>query len=112
MNMPTPTRRRWFRFSLRTMFVVVTVVAIFVAYHVNWIRQRHEFLKTEVATFPSQSRPSAPGLLWMFGEKGVPNLTVLHPADFVTAESLFPEATLDRILTGHGREIPQIELEE
>ncbi len=36
------TRRRWFRFSLRTMFVLVTVIAIFVGYHVNWIRQRNE----------------------------------------------------------------------
>ena len=44
MSQLPPTRRRWLQFSLRTMFVVVTVLAIFIAYHVNWIRQRHRIV--------------------------------------------------------------------
>ena len=44
----TAPRRRWFRFSLRTMLVVVAGVAVPLAcigYQLNWIRQRHEVLK-------------------------------------------------------------------
>ncbi len=42
----SPKHRR-LRFSLRTLFVVVTVAACIVgwtAYQLNWIRQRHEEL--------------------------------------------------------------------
>jgi len=42
-----PTRRRWFQFGMRTLFVTVTILAMslgFVAYQLNWIRQRHEIL--------------------------------------------------------------------
>ena len=40
--------RRWWlpRYTLRTLFVVVTLVAVamgWLGYHLNWIRQRHEF---------------------------------------------------------------------
>ena len=37
---PAP-KRRWFRFSLRTLFVVMTVFACWLGYEINWIRQRH-----------------------------------------------------------------------
>ena len=40
----TAPNRRWFRFSLRTLFVVVTVFGIWLGYELNWIRQRHEML--------------------------------------------------------------------
>jgi hypothetical protein len=48
MNAPQPIRRRWYQFSLRTMFVAVTLVAIplaWVGYSLSWIRQRHEALQ-------------------------------------------------------------------
>ena len=38
----TAPKRRWFRFSLRMMFVVVTVFGCWLGYELNWIRQRHE----------------------------------------------------------------------
>ena len=38
-------RRRWFRFSLRTFFVLVTVFGVWLSMQVNWIRQRHEALQ-------------------------------------------------------------------
>ena len=41
---PTPPRRRWFQFGLRGLLGVVTVLAAFIAYHVNWIRQQHQLL--------------------------------------------------------------------
>ncbi len=37
--MTTPTaNRRWLRFSLRTLFVVVTVLCVWLGYELNWIR--------------------------------------------------------------------------
>jgi len=36
---PTP-KRRWFRFSLRTLFVVVTVFAVWLGWNVNIVQQR------------------------------------------------------------------------
>ena len=64
------TSRRWYRFSLWTVFVLLTLkcfAAAWVAYQVNWIRQRQAaramlVIKAEFAT-------TAPGLLWMCGEK-------------------------------------------
>ena len=41
----TAAKRRWFRWSLRTMFVGVTVLAVplgWIGNSLNWIRQRHE----------------------------------------------------------------------
>jgi hypothetical protein len=51
------TSRRWFRYSLRTLFVVVTAFACWLGYEWNWIRQRREFL----AKFQAQiERPIKP----------------------------------------------------
>jgi hypothetical protein len=68
-----PKRRR-FRFSLRTLFVVVTLaggMAAFVGYNLNWIRQRHEFsaIDEPIWAFPKWDS-IAPGMLWIFGEDG------------------------------------------
>lgn len=88
---PIPPRRRWFRYSLRTMFVVVTVLAMilsWVAYSLNWIRQRHALLSerktpyTKHADFNPYDRTmwlpgftcTAPGFLWIFGETGFESL--------------------------------------
>ena len=42
----TKPKRRWFRFSLRTLFVLVTIISLpfgWIAYQLNWIQQRHDF---------------------------------------------------------------------
>jgi hypothetical protein len=36
----TAPNRRWFQWSLRTLFVVVTVFGCWLGYEFNWIRQR------------------------------------------------------------------------
>lgn len=115
----TAPKRRWFRFGLRTMFVVVTVFACWLGYQLNWIRQRHAFLarKDIIVQHSSAYYPyDAPTSLRVFGESGqavlnviivddvraasCPNfgdrmklLTSREAADVETAARLFPEAT-------------------
>ena len=77
------TRRRSFQFGMGTLLVLVTVLAVplgFVAYQLNWIRQRHEAIATRLwcgsnltpeclsdldrvpNTRRSRNQPSLPGL--------------------------------------------------
>jgi hypothetical protein len=86
--------------SLRTRIIVVTVVGCWLGYAVNWIRQRHAVLECPVncSTFviPVEA-PSAPGLLWIFGERGVADLSLMLRRSDPKANrisSLFPEAVL------------------
>ena len=101
------TKPRWFRFSLRTLFVVVTLFGVWLAIQVKWIRDRREFLKATPETryvftvsrgaLPWRSQPAAPGLLWLFGEPGVNYLSIEAEAGQPFADEarrLFPEAEI------------------
>ncbi len=95
-----PTRRRWFQFSLAAMFVLMLVVAIFISYHVNWIRQRHEFYRAYLQTTQFSPNPTlvaaAPGMLGLFGEEGIyiMDLGDRALAEQMQAKRLFPEAII------------------
>ena len=101
----TAPKRRWFRFSLRTMFVVVTVLCVWLGYQLNWIRQRRDFYVRYNGRFTTEPfNGSAPGVLWLFGETGWPHMGLkvqstdmdsLTEADWQLvrrARQLFPEA--------------------
>src|SRR4051812_44517476 len=78
-------RRRWLRFSLRTMFVLMLLASIplaWVGYSLNWVRQRQAIIGT--ARIPGSmdlgflrlptdwpDAVPAPNGLWLFGEYGV-----------------------------------------
>lgn len=108
MNSTTETaapRRRW-TFSLRTLLVVVTLLAIllgWVGYSLNWIRERHRFLDFG---FPGQwsTSPGAkpPLLLRPFGERGVVHVIAVERDTFKAAKGLFPEAKVNRGIPIHG----------
>jgi hypothetical protein len=112
---PAP-KRRWPRYTLRTLFVVVTVFGVWLAYEVNWIRQRHEVLTrcqwayrfyepVGYNEIPPRMGPRAPNLLGLFGEFGYgsiglrfetdharPNLTDAEKVEVKRVRRLFPEA--------------------
>lgn len=105
--MTVPPLRRWYQFSLRTMFVVVFVASIplaWVGYHLNWIRERHEFLVPkdpavgltyERYVWDAGNRP--PWQLALFGEKGIQRIKVI-PTDREQVDrvrALFPEAIVE-----------------
>jgi hypothetical protein len=96
-----PPRRRWFRFGLRTMLVAVVALSIplaWVGYSLNWIRQRHEALAARrVYDFSDSAATTAPGGLWLFGERGVIGI-LCSPEDAELARRLFPEASISSVL--------------
>jgi hypothetical protein len=94
---------------------VVTMVAIVVAYHVNWIRQRHAFLdQPHVSSVSSKSLSTttnrrgnansvdAPRGLWLFGERGVESVWIWYdvwsPEKCAQAAELFPEAGIGKMV--------------
>ena len=97
---PDPPRRRWFlpRYSLATLFVVVTVFGVWLGMQVKWIRDRHEFLnrtldrKTDVCRIGGVH--DAPGTLRLFGERGVTLILTTEQETIEIARHLFPEATV------------------
>jgi hypothetical protein len=42
---PPKPKRRWFQFGLRTLFVLITLIALWLGYYANWIYQRREARK-------------------------------------------------------------------
>ena len=86
--------RRWFRFSLRTLFVVVTIAGLlagWVAYQLNWIRQRNEVIiggdwdtDPTVLNLPVPIRGKwdyPPWTLGWFGEVGIGTMYLSFPPD-------------------------------
>ena len=92
---------RRFRFSLRTLFVTMTVLGCgiaWMAYQLHWIRQRHAFLQRDhvVSYPPVQAERLLPWSLELFGESqqfliGVPF------EDLDRARELFPEAIFNLV---------------
>ena len=109
--------RRWFRFSLRTMFVVVTVFACYFAWQFSYIQKRKAFLiyveevnKNGPPTVNNSTR-TASIPLWrrLLGDHAIPVISLpmeLPDEDYDKAKSLFPEAEIlgvPKPLPGPGR---------
>ena len=72
--MTAPPKRRWFRFSLRTMFVAVTVFGVWLGWQLKIVREREAIITAstkpqDAATFfvtveDMESRPSQPSDRW------------------------------------------------
>jgi hypothetical protein len=105
---PAP-KRRWFRWSLRTMFVVVTVFGCWLGYQLNWIRQRHQLISEqrlllgELTWMLGEQPDRAPWNMRLFGETGWQTITLVIPKNapkrYVDdARRLFPEAEFIDVL--------------
>jgi hypothetical protein len=93
--MSDASRRPWLSFSLRTLFVVVTVLAALTcwsAYQLNWIRQRREFVAGTHGVLMSFSNVRAPSGLWLFGATGVRVMLIEREGDLARCRELFPES--------------------
>lgn len=91
----TKPKHRWLRFSLRTLFVLVTIVGVaagWMACQLNWIRERHAFLSRYPQSYGEPDR-KGPWPLRLFGEKTYSVLTVPSSAEHA-AKRLFPESQI------------------
>ena len=82
------------------MFAAVTVLALTLAYHLNWIRDRHEFLAKHWEPGADWQHATPPGLLVLFGERGYSTMNLLTKGwkdiddvenEIARAYYLFPE---------------------
>jgi hypothetical protein len=108
------------------MFVLVTVFCIWLAYELNWRRERKLFLEqSHVSHDFEDSNPfsdtdpprtfDAPWRLRIFGERGVARVTLLFDSDQpraisiaeaaqkLEAQKLFPEAKVQAVAHPYGR---------
>jgi hypothetical protein len=93
-------RRRFLRFSLRTLFVAVTVVVCWLGWQLNWIRQRHislEGLGFSLDEVGFYGEVTAPLGLRALGEHGWEILPLGRRAtrqEIRELHALFPEAKI------------------
>ena len=97
-------RRRWFRFSLRTFFVLLTVFGVWLGVQVKWKQDRERLLYDEIAvdgSWAARGYAPAPWSLRILGEEGVAFITIDFRHDpqrsrtlREKARRLFPEAEI------------------
>ena len=92
----TETKRRWFRFSLRMLFVFVTIAClpmVWVAYQLKWIHERRQFWENFGFMFSTftVTGEQTPWSLRIFGDYGYPWVSNRPPSNIEQAKALFPE---------------------
>jgi hypothetical protein len=95
--MSVKPKRRWYQFSLRTMFVGVTLVCAvssWVAYTLNWKKQRWEALRSGVIVPNPYADRSAPIALWPFETLDYGWYTLKDASREAEMKRLFPEGRI------------------
>ena len=100
--MTPATNRRWFRFSLRGLFVTVTVVGVCLAWQTSIVATRKAFLRTRVVRYNGDlmlGNPGKPGASIPFYRRWLGDTLVEHMRlrsldDVDEANALFPEAAI------------------
>ena len=120
--MTAPSKRRWFRFSLRTMFVVVTVIGVYIGWQLKIVRERKDLLAElksiasdkyiyvglESSEYNAQvdlQRYRVPLIRRLLGDESCLQLTFSTDcrADLIgRAEAAFPESRLYMIMPGEN----------
>jgi hypothetical protein len=81
--MTVTPRRRWFAYSLRTLFAAVTLFTLssgWILHSLRWIQEREEGPRQPYTiTFTDQRL--APGVIWLFGAVGYGRIFLNFPGD-------------------------------
>jgi hypothetical protein len=108
MSEPSVSRRRWFQFSLTSLFMVTALVAVWLAWELAFVHERRQYIKqhpellTEVPAGALKTKSMIPWWRELLGDEAIKSVSV--PTEWPEAEKshvakLFPEATtvgLDR----------------
>jgi hypothetical protein len=104
------------RFRLRTLLIVVAVLAVpcaWVGYSLRWMEERHAAIEKKLVVKDEEwgERVTAPSLLWLFGEEGFDCLVCQSelPDDVDKATRLFPEAKVWVRVSGPSLDSPRPE---
>jgi hypothetical protein len=128
--MTLATKRRWFRFSLRTLFVAVTVIGVWLGWQFNFVNERRAMRAwivdhggfVDIFTRPDTTgslaiihysrlmgpdeEPEIPQWRRWLGDEAVNQVMMpaeSSAADINRAKHLFPEGEVDVIEVGSGR---------
>src|SRR5438067_334372 len=101
---PRPPRAPAWRFSLRTLFLAVTILASWLGWQVDIIHQRKEFRSRILWSGPGNASFYPPRSIpiyrqWL-GDELVERLDVSSTAESELAARLFPEATMIFVIPG------------
>jgi len=96
MEEPIKPSRRWFRFSLRTLLVLVTLVCIYLGWAMNWKKQREAFMESLASRIYTNYAPPAPIWIRIVGAEGCAFLAISETDESqrLKAKRLFPEAEI------------------
>ena len=104
MYQAPPSRRRWFQFSLGTMFVVVTIVAAWLAWQRGLVRERERLIRPPVQWLIATVPTNTTRVPWLWRQFGAHPIEVIaldkvkfSEDDARHFERLFPEAEVHRI---------------
>lgn len=92
-------KRHWFQFSLRSLFVVITLFAMWLGWQLYWFKTRRDWLeaKNYVAAFPAAGARKLPHpqlLITLFRQEAMSQILLRNATEEEVAkvQRLFPEA--------------------
>ena len=95
---PQP-QRRWYQFSLRSFFVVITLFGIWLGWELYWFKTRHDWLaaKNYLAAFPAAGARKVPHpqlVIALFRQEAISQILLdnASEAEVARVRRLFPEA--------------------
>ena len=97
MTPPAPPRRRWFSYSLRTGFALLTLFCVWLGAQVKWIHDRRaarKWLDQNSVKFPVDDTGNAPWPIRLLGEKGKAAILLQNKDRAGEMKRIFPEAAI------------------